>query len=207
MAVLNKTSVLVLVSYLAVALGQYFYSPGNDARCARMWDALNYEGNAVDCTENERKLNLGPFDCKAQSVFVRDGCTLTVFDKRGCQRQLDRSASCLYSWNNKISAACCECDGCYGEAPSRDLQCARLYQHQKCSSCSGFRLEVNPMDQVPNLHVLNNQISSLVVKPGCSLTVFEGANYTGTHQTFTGVAIDWMDLAWNDRISSLRCMC
>lgn len=42
---------------------------------------------------------------------------------------------------------------CYGEAPKRDLQCAKLYQHQKCSSCSGFRLEVNPMDQVANLHV------------------------------------------------------
>ncbi|CAL8137880.1 unnamed protein product [Orchesella dallaii] len=195
MSILLKSSVttLLFLVVLALASTQHLYTPGNDVRCARMWDDLNYEGNKVDCANNERKLNLGPFDCKAQSVIVRNGCTLTIFDKTGCQRQLDRSASCLYGWNNKVSAACCECDGCNGDAPRTNLQCARLYQHQKCSSCSGFRLEINPMDQVTNLHVLNNQISSLIVREGCALTVWEGANFTGTYQTFSG-SIDWLDL-------------
>lgn len=88
---------LSFLTLVVLTSAQNFYSPGSDVRCARMWDELNYGGQAVDCTDNERKMNLGPFDCKAQSLYVRNGCTLTVFDKTGCQRQMDRSASCLYA--------------------------------------------------------------------------------------------------------------
>lgn len=103
----------------------------------------------------------------------------------------------VISLNKLIFAFSPYSNRCSGEAPRRDLQCARLYQHQKCSSCSGFRLEINPLDQVRDLHILNNQISSMIVKPGCSLQVWEGANYTGISETFNGAALDWLDLVKN----------
>lgn len=59
-----RISFLVVTVVLFASASAQFYTPGNDERCARMWDALNYEGNAVDCANNERKLNLGTFDCK-----------------------------------------------------------------------------------------------------------------------------------------------
>jgi hypothetical protein len=65
-------------------------------RCARMWDEINYEGNNLDCDQNERKMNLGTMDCKAESVIVRNGCTLTVYDKTGCKRTIESSSSCLW---------------------------------------------------------------------------------------------------------------
>lgn len=68
MAFSNKVSGLILAVFVVgLVSAQQFYSPGNDARCARMWDHLNYQGNSVDCADNERKMNLGPkLDCKAQ---------------------------------------------------------------------------------------------------------------------------------------------
>jgi len=200
-------AVIVLFFSGMVVSGQQFYSPGNDVRCARMWDQLGFEGNNLDCDKNERKSNLGGMDCKAESVIVRDGCTLTVYDKTGCKRTIERSSSCLWGWNRRISAACCECDGCGGEVALRDLSCARLYQNLKCSTCSGFRLEINPMDAVPHLQIFNNEISSLIVKPGCSLSAWEGQNFTGNMEIFTGGVDSLMTQGWNDRISSLKCNC
>lgn len=102
-------------------LGQQFFTPGNDIRCARMWDQLGFEGNNftfliyqsnqniiiilgnnVDCDQNERKTNLGGMDCKAESVIIRNGCTLTVYDKTGCKRTIERSSSCLWGVSHVI---------------------------------------------------------------------------------------------------------
>jgi len=190
-----------------VVLSQQFFTPGNDVRCARMWDEIGFEGNTLDCDNNERKTSLGTMDCKAESVFVRNGCTLTVYDKRGCRRTIERSSSCLWGWNRRINSACCECDGCQGQAPSTALSCARLYQNVKCSSCSGFRLEINPWDMVSDLQIFSNAISSLIVKEGCELTVWEGQNYTGNVEIYTGSVDSLLTQGWNDRISSLKCMC
>jgi len=188
-------------------VSQQFFSPGNDVRCARMWDGIGFEGNNLDCDQNERKNNLGTFDCKAESVIVKNGCTLTVYDKTGCKRSIERSSTCLWGWNKRITAACCECDGCQGAVASKDLSCARLYQNVKCSSCSGFRIEINPMDTVPHLQMFNNEISSLIVKPGCQMQVWEGQNYTGRFEIFDGPVDSLLTQGWNDRISSLKCTC
>jgi hypothetical protein len=42
------------------------------------------------------------------------------------------------------------------------------------------------MDSVPQLQMFNNEISSLIVKPGCQLQVWEGLNYTGRWEVFMG---------------------
>jgi len=95
---LNLHAILafVIVFVASTAICQQFYSPGNDVRCARLWDELSFGGNSLDCDQNERKSNLGNFDCKAESVIVRNGCTLTVYDKTGCKRTIEGSSTCLW---------------------------------------------------------------------------------------------------------------
>jgi len=42
------------------------------------------------------------------------------------------------------------------------------------------------MDTVPHLQMFNNEISSLIVRPGCQLQVWEGQNYTGAFEIYQG---------------------
>jgi len=88
------TFATVLVATLVGA--QEFYNHGGDIRCARIWETINYEGSSVDCDQNERLNHMGQFDCRAESVIVRDGCTLTMKDKNGCQKSVEGRTSCLY---------------------------------------------------------------------------------------------------------------
>jgi len=96
----------------------------------------------------------------------------------------------FFQWNKRVSSACCQCGGCSSAAVKQGLSCARLFQHEKCSFCSGFRLDVNHLDAVTDLQVLNNQISSVLVADRCQLTVWEGRNFTGNYVTISSQGVD-----------------
>jgi hypothetical protein len=52
----------------------------------------------------------------------------------------------------------------------------------------------------------NDIISSVIVLPGCFVTVWENSNFHGDSKTFTSSAT-WIGSAFNDKISSLKVEC
>ena len=54
----------------------------------------------------------------------------------------------------------------------------------------------------------DNKASSAKVPPGCTLTVYDGAGFTGASQQFVGTNQPaFTDIAFNDKTSSLKYTC
>jgi len=91
--------------------------------------------------------------------------------------------------------------------------CARVYYH---TNCEGESMELRQGSSKFVGHHWNDHISSLVVKKGCKLSVFEHHNHKGASTGFSGTAtrlknhklFRWFKMTtWNDQISSWRCRC
>jgi hypothetical protein len=67
----------------------------------------------------------------------------------------------------------------------RDLQCARLYEYERCNGCTGFRLDLKDGDKVKTFGHLDNRMSSLAIRPGCNLITYYKPNYEGWRYNFT----------------------
>jgi len=98
---------------------------------------------------------------------------------------------------------------------SHARDCAKVYYHD---NCEGESLNIRQGSSRFVGHHWNDHISSLVVKKGCKLSVYEHHNKKGAKTDFGGVrnslrkstTINWSKFKtshWNDRISSLKCKC
>ena len=104
---------------------------------------------------------------------------------------------------------------------STHFLCARVYEHShnvENLSCGGRHRDIHNGE---NTHWVgrqwNDKVSSLVVRPGCRLDVYEHVHYKGRHKRFTGKEYRlkryswkgpwWSRSSWNDRISSWSCSC
>lgn len=81
-------------------------------------------------------------------------------------------------------------------APRRALQCARLYEHDSCNGCDGFRLDLKSGDRVRNLGPLDNVVSSLIVREGCYLISHYERDFTGFRVNFTKSQDRLGDVSW-----------
>jgi Syncollin/Beta/Gamma crystallin len=90
------------------------------------------------------------------------------------------------------------------EANARADTCARLYEH------AGFGGEVKYVESGSDVtyigNLWNDKVSSVQVTAGCTLNVWEHANYGGRHSTYGG-RIPYVGDDWNDIISSFTCDC
>ena len=103
---------------------------------------------------------------------------------------------------------------------SRRFFCARVYEHShtdKYFSCGGGDRDIANEEYNSNIggH-WNEKVSSIVVRPGCSLKVYEHDKYQGRNKEFTGTVNrlkdyswkqGWSTKSWNDRITSWICKC
>jgi hypothetical protein len=84
-----------------------------------------------------------------------------------------------------VFSACCECGGCEGPSVLKDVQCARLYEHEGCNGCDGFRLDMKNGDKVKSFGILDNLMTSIAIRPGCQLTTFTKEHFQGFRYNFT----------------------
>jgi len=91
--------------------------------------------------------------------------------------------------------------------------CAKAYYHD---NCEGESLTMRQGSSRFVGHHWNDHISSVVVKKGCELLVFEHTNYEGGFTNFRGVktslrkhkTTSWFKTNhWNDMVSSWACKC
>lgn len=87
--------------------------------------------------------------------------------------------------------------------------CARVYAngHRNAAlSCTGRTQDIFNGEYTTSIGRFQDQISSIVVRPGCTLHAFEHPYYGGGHGIFTGV---WHQLSgfWDNLISSWTCDC
>lgn len=80
--------------------------------------------------------------------------------------------------------------------------CARLFQHK---NYGGSQLAAGP-GHYPKLGPWSDEISSLRVRKGCVLRVYEHTKFGGAQWKITG-PVPWVGNGWNDRISSFVCSC
>ncbi|XP_021960069.1 mucin-2 isoform X1 [Folsomia candida] len=185
---------------------------GDDAfECARIHDQPNYQGRSSDFKDGDKLHNFGWYNnIKPQSVRVKSSCALTVYDYFWNRRTFKDDSHWIWGvmkkWNYPVTAACCECGGCEGPSAHKDLQCARLYEHERCNGCDGYRLDLKSGDKVRNFGHLDNRMSSIVVRPGCYVISYYDANYQGYRVNFTN-SINLFGDNWNKHVSSVECHC
>lgn len=90
------------------------------------------------------------------------------------------------------------------------FMCARLYlgAHRVSSrSCTGKTLDIpNEMDAL-GLVSPYNQISALVLRPGCTMQAFDHSLQRGREKTFSGTNSYLRRQGWDNRIQSFSCQC
>lgn len=64
--------------------------------------------------------------------------------------------------------------------PQNGNSCAVLFEHERCSFCNGFRLEVQAGDMIGKMNAfVDDRVSSIHVTPGCELLVFKDPDFQG----------------------------
>ena len=90
--------------------------------------------------------------------------------------------------------------------------CAKVYKND---NCDGEQLEIASNTKKEDLGDWRNTISSLVVKDGCKLRVFQKKYFDGDKKNFQGDVEQLNTVTrgndntktWNDKISSYKCTC
>ena len=120
-----------------------------------------------------------------------------------------------------ISARCPQPKNLPIKYDSRHFLCARVYEHShyvENLSCGGRHRDIYNGESRGWLgRQWNDKVSSLVVRPGCRLDVYEHIHYKGRRKRFTGKENRlkkysweeswWRTRSWNNRISSWSCSC
>ena len=85
--------------------------------------------------------------------------------------------------------------------------CAKIYEHAKFKGWEKVVGETTQLDLTGNE---NNQLSSVRVRPGCTLHLFKNSNNDDTKKSLTsddnGFNNDF-NHDYNDQVSSLSCTC
>ena len=82
--------------------------------------------------------------------------------------------------------------------------CAKIYQHWRFN---GWKKEVG-FGQFDLLENENDEISSVKVRPGCTLKLFQDFNNVGLLDSLTSdFSFQRADKPYNDQVSSLSCSC
>ena len=105
---------------------------------------------------------------------------------------------------------------------NRKFFCARMWEHSSYhsfQSCIGARYDAYNDQSVGHIGGWwNDKVSSLVVRPGCKLTLWEDISFRGSSRTFTGVAHSLKSYRgvtkawgrktnWNDQMTAFYCTC
>jgi hypothetical protein len=89
-------------------------------------------------------------------------------------------------------------------AEARAKPCAYLYQHR---DYRGDRKRVERGARTRYIGDLwNDEVSSIKVRSGCVLNVYEHKGFRGAQKSFRGL-VPYVGNWWNDRISSYTCSC
>ncbi len=58
--------------------------------------------------------------------------------------------------------------------------CAVMFEHERCSLCHGFRLQVGRGDNTMKMNdLVDNKVSSIYVMEDCELIIYQDSNFQG----------------------------
>jgi hypothetical protein len=193
--------------------------PENNYPSARdkvtIYDQCSYGGQSVPLSPGRYNYNaMGLQNDRISSLRVPRGFRVIAFvakDYQGQSRSFSYDESCLDGeWNNNISYIIVEGpggnnSGSYNPPPSYNPP-STSYAGVTVYVASWFRGEHAIYNEgrhdLRNASVRNN-ISSLAIQPGYSVTVFEDFGFRGRSQTFTSSVANLQGYGWNDNIRSL----
>ncbi|ODM96520.1 hypothetical protein Ocin01_10160 [Orchesella cincta] len=179
----------------------------SNSKCATLYNARSYQGTPFSVQDGSKHPSLRYMSFVPNSIRVTPGCALTIFDSYGNKQAIDRDQDNLgYSAYRVLDASCCDCGGCSAAASKLGSLCARLYENSRCDSCSGFRLDMKDGDGAKKFGPLSNRMTSVAIRPGCTLTVFSSENYDGWRFNFTE-SNNMMGNNWYQQVSSAICGC
>lgn len=84
------------------------------------------------------------------------------------------------------------------------LVCAKLYEHR---DHTGDFMDVNNGENPSFIQSFwNDEVTSIIVMPGCTLALYENADFGGRKAQHTK-SVALLDQFWNDQVSSYDCSC
>ncbi|CAL8080631.1 unnamed protein product [Orchesella dallaii] len=150
--------------------------------CASVFTEKDYKGfelNVTSVTSDHRWNYIRHHNLIPNSVKVKTNCALTIFDNRGNIQTIHDNTTELVSSKNPLHLSCCQCEGCDSFKDQQNLECARIFQYEKCSGCIGSHLNLKNGQEVKDFSLLHDQVSSVVVREGCDLLVSYQVHYAG----------------------------
>ena len=81
--------------------------------------------------------------------------------------------------------------------------CAKIYEHDDFTGWEKVVGETTQLDLTGNE---NDQLSSVRVRPGCTLHLFKNSNNDGSSMSLTSDD-NGFNFSFNDQVSSLSCTC
>ncbi|CAL8137882.1 unnamed protein product [Orchesella dallaii] len=178
-----------------------------NGKCATLYNSRSYQGTPLSLQDGSKYPNLRYMRFVPNSIRVTQGCVLTIFDSYGNKQTTDRDVENLgWSPHRTLDASCCYCGGCSEAVSTLGSLCARMYENARCDSCAGFRLDMKSGDGAKNFGPLNNRMTSVAIRPGCTLTVYSTESYDGWRFNFTE-STNMMGNNWYKQVSSAVCGC
>ncbi|ODM97578.1 hypothetical protein Ocin01_09104 [Orchesella cincta] len=173
----------LITSIILVMLACQIYANTQQSNyCASVFTDRDYKGfrlNITTVTSDHRWNYIRHHNLIPNSVKVKTNCALTIFDSKGnIQTIQDNITDLEWSSRNPLHLSCCQCEDC-DSFKEQNLECARMFQYEKCSSCIGSHVDLKDGQETREFRLLHNQVSSVAVREGCSLQVSYQLAYAG----------------------------
>lgn len=166
---------------------------------------MKYSGMAKDMgAGNFNSGTLGFLAGNVSSVYIPSGTSVRVSDRSGNTQTFTASISNLaqYGWDNRIHSGFITSPGFGGgnDGGQGGNETVILFNDV------GYQGNFLRCNEGRIRHVgdaSDNQITSIQLPQGYTITVYDGPNLTGSNRTFTSSVSNLVRYGWNDRISSV----
>ncbi len=162
-----------------------------------------FKGSAQSFEEGWYTVNqLGIGNDEISSIWVPKGWIITIYEDDGFQgerRSYNTAVDCLPDdWNDEISSIHIRRDNNFG-----NYREGEVVVYQDCYFKGQRAVLSEGSFRNYQLGIGNDEISSIRIPIGWTVTVYEHDNFQGQSQAYTST-IDCLPPNWNDRISSIR---
>ena len=145
---------------------------------------------------------LGIGNDQISSIWVPKGWIVTVYEDdnfQGRKQWFKNTIDCLSdNWNDQISSIHVKRDNSFG-----NYNQGEVVVYEDCGFGGQRAVLGEGSFRNYQLGIGNDEISSIRIPFGWTVTVYEHDNFQGQSQAFTGT-VDCLPPSWNDRISSIR---
>jgi hypothetical protein len=183
--------------------------------CATLFDTQNYAGKQLQLLDGKQFLNLDEEYISASEIWnatlsfqVNSGCIFTACNDSNldgdCKKFSESAPTLPLSFASLLSANCtcatdCQCSSIY----MRRSGCARAYINGDCNTCHAHYTDLRGQKESFSPE-FQGKVSSIVIRPGCSLTIYDEEDYEGDDKTYQDTVENWNK---NKEIGSYECHC